>query len=1566
MEEKEKNWRRLLTSVTVKKKLRFIRAFLAIKAVEAFLKELRACWWTTYQVAWRILELHYFKLVLFLIAAMYFAQCYCAINFLLFILLTLAVCLPACQWIMSIVLFGYLLVAYVTQLVEVFSGTIYGIQAALPPNLDYEGSTAVWLGVGGSYDKEIREGNYSILCQHSFWDFAACPFSLFLIIVYWLIQRFQRRYRELHGIAKPPRGTIFAEAVDARIYDESVTNCFKVGMNYGFYKFGLEICLIFAIFTVYIRMDFLAVCLICWVFVFSLIGRRACRMLWPFFVTYMAVTVPLQYAMGLGLPRSFCFEYPWEQLIVSKDLTEVENKNRTNSFLYIMNLPNYHTVHYRGILLDFVLLILVCCQEYVFRVESRKHPAGPNYSIYRNGDYTLRRRNPHYDFIATQRSFVDYLKIVVFQYGHWVTILAAFTAGLSGTSLFALGYIVITLWILWQGSNLYTMRAYRRTLARWYLLAAYTTISILWKVSLQLIGCVFIKDLKTWDMKGKEWAGIKPGCALRQLFSIVCVIPQCASETKIGWDLIAFMFVIFQLRILNSYLFQWCILDVRCEIIQADRGAILINQLVEKQMKEQHQQQAQQINALKERMDKIRTRYEEQQLKEGNVWKPKTYAHAKLSGDYYMVDYDPRTEETLKSRRETYVPEVTPNRSAARLDPAQLAHAAVQHDMDLAGTLSAIRAAEQQTNHEEQAVEAVAHGRTPTPTGSRGSAAPSFTAQAPSDLLPEDSTQSEESAKHPILNALYAGFQFSKKLGTSALHYFSDFFNEHSREHRYVAYVLHREKAQLKSNAADILFNAAQKTQVLREEWRTSGLQLIESQADVGRVEADAQEHWEQRNVVVRFVLALMNFLASYTHVLCYLLACGAHALCGGVLTLPTPAAGLLLGNALLSAPSEEYTWVVIIVRFVFQFDLWNWNSLEGQVRRDPRPVTYLGIQKQSYWSLLDTLLLMSLFLHRSMLRRIGLWKDANTTETRVNESRRLDGSQASLATAVENTTRPQDAAAWETSSQRFSSFTRFYKNLRHPTIRYIRDLYPLMFLLDVICMGILVFAYSYFGDASTTSVITSSRIPLSFVGVLFFFVVLMVIDRALYLRKAVFLKLLYQLFTIVLLHGWIYGLNVHFTKRPAYQNVAASFFYMIKCMNLLISAWQVRNGYPQMCIGNLRTAVDWTWTDTCFPLFDFIKMETFFAKIYMVKCGRTLDENYPSPRGIPKGRLIKYGMGGAVVFGLIGLALVTLEGYPPLYTMTAQGSDIQRLTPAEVFDRARRAVAYLKSFYQSSEPDIHKVHFRPESNVFWPISEPALAALEWDLQNRGASEKNVTLQVQLKYVRPGSDPKDEPILHTNTWYVNADAEKFAGAINDTSQNLNVENALPYFIQVPQSGLLSDADTFFKPKLPVNEENNNLTFSTAAFQFLNISRAGKYLWTIGFKRAGSIQNISFDETTTAYEDSKANYIQMVMFVERLFPSWLSAIAKASILATYLAVVLLAARLIRAVVISDPTAVIVTEMPNPDYLLRVCQDLYIAREARDFELEEDIFAKLIFLFRSPESLVKWTRLKHKNE
>ena len=78
-----------------------------------------------------------------------------------------------------------------------------------------------------------------------------------------------------------------------------------------------------------------------------------------------------------------------------------------------------------------------------------------------------------------------------------------------------------------------------------------------------------------------------------------------------------------------------------------------------------------------------------------------------------------------------------------------------------------------------------------------------------------------------------------------------------------------------------------------------------------------------------------------------------------------------------------------------------------------------------------------------------------------------------------------------------------------------------------------------------------------------------------------------------------------------------------------------------------------------------------------------------------------------------------------------------------------------------------------------------------------------------------------------------------------------------------------------------------------------------------------------------------------------------------IIGLYVSVVLVIGRLIRSSVSSLPADLLLDEIVNPEKLLKLCNDIFVVRESRNFELEEILVGKLFAIFRSPDKLIEVT-------
>ncbi|KAE8598336.1 hypothetical protein XENTR_v10016802 [Xenopus tropicalis] len=585
-----------------------------------------------------------------------------------------------------------------------------------------------------------------------------------------------------------------------------------------------------------------------------------------------------------------------------------------------------------------------------------------------------------------------------------------------------------------------------------------------------------------------------------------------------------------------------------------------------------------------------------------------------------------------------------------------------------------------------------------------------------------------------------------------------------------------------------------------------------------------------------------------------------------------------------------------------------------------------------------------------------------------------------------------------KTILQIYVPIRQFFYNLIHPEYSAVTDVYVLMFLADTVDFIIIVFGFWAFGKHSAAADITSSlsedQVPEAFLVMVLIQFGTMVVDRALYLRKTVMGKVIFQVILVFGIHFWMFFILPGVTERKFSQNTVAQLWYFVKCIYFGLSAYQIRCGYPTRVLGNfltksynyvnlflfqgfrlvpflteLRAVMDWVWTDTTLSLSSWICVEDIYAHIFILKCWRESEKRYPQPRGQKKKKVVKYGMGGMIIvllicivwFPLLFMSLIksvagvtnkpldvsitiTLGGYQPIFTMSAQQNQLQGLNDNEfkhlhnIYKGNTPAMQFLESYMQE---DITIAGLEGNSNSLWTISPPSrtmmierliqepdfTAVISWSIR------RNVSLGAKAEV----TGEKYTISLAGQT------RRELADMMNSSSPNKTVE-----LIKIYPLCLKAPSDVTAKPILQLlkNQEFVNIS---VLLRKENTSEGVREWWVV---------NQSHKEFI------KKDGLELWVFSDKVSPPSLGFLAGYGIMGLYASVVLVIGKFVREFFSGISHSIMFEELPNVDRILKLCTDIFLVRETGELELEEDLYAKLIFLYRSPETMIKWTREKDK--
>ncbi|XP_067624230.1 piezo-type mechanosensitive ion channel component isoform X8 [Eurosta solidaginis] len=589
------------------------------------------------------------------------------------------------------------------------------------------------------------------------------------------------------------------------------------------------------------------------------------------------------------------------------------------------------------------------------------------------------------------------------------------------------------------------------------------------------------------------------------------------------------------------------------------------------------------------------------------------------------------------------------------------------------------------------------------------------------------------------------------------------------------------------------------------------------------------------------------------------------------------------------------------------------------------------------------------------------------------------------------------------------SSVRKFFTNLLSKS-RLPTDVYALMFLCDFVNFFVLLFGFTAFGSQQSDSAggvqtyLEENKVPIPFLIMLLVQFILIVVDRALYLRKALLHKIIFHFFSVIGIHIWMFFIVPAVTERSFYSLAPPIIFYIIKCFYILLSSYQIKCGYPKRILGNfltksfslvnmisfkvymaipflyeLRTILDWVCTDSTMTLFDWLKMEDIFADIYFIKCSRQMETDFPAIRATKKPIYSKLFMGGlfiiAIVIALWGplciFALgnavgqsntplqvsisIRIGSYAPIYQTNTRDNIIvfdesmyADMRATYVKDRA--AITFLSSYDAS---DIAAIKLPANSPSLWSISPPDRNRLLDDLKSNGTIVASFAYSIT-------RIPPDKNLMGTVSSEINFNMNDTFDGREDlirmleangtaTTKAVVIPDLVPKFVKILNSGDVQ----------MVHQLMSNGQMYRPLVIRMRTSSSARIWWEI----ADFCDDAFHKEVLTKLPLDKCNAgIVSYTFNDKKFPSTFSFITKGGILGVYTTFVIVASRFFKSFIGGQNRKIMFEDMPYVDRVLQLCLDIYLVREALEFALEEDLFAKLIFLYRSPETMIKWTRPK----
>ena len=571
----------------------------------------------------------------------------------------------------------------------------------------------------------------------------------------------------------------------------------------------------------------------------------------------------------------------------------------------------------------------------------------------------------------------------------------------------------------------------------------------------------------------------------------------------------------------------------------------------------------------------------------------------------------------------------------------------------------------------------------------------------------------------------------------------------------------------------------------------------------------------------------------------------------------------------------------------------------------------------------------------------------------------------------------------------RLMDFVHFFQNV--VAHKPGRELYVQIWFIELVCFFfILILPSPFIGNSNgnVADFLSQSRLPNAYVLTLLGQFILIVIERVLYLYRAVKLKLIYHCTLVAFYHIWLLFITPVFSGADYRSQAILIAFYLLKLIYLYLSSLQIMYGYPDFVQGQfltdsnepgiirwliytayraipfvyeLRTLLDWTVTRTSLTFFEWLKLEDIYANLFLVKCRVSQDKVWERNVGDAQAWYVKLGMGVLLFVGLAALIwfplLLLMQGSPgnidnpiiaasvsvgftgyatPIYTAVAVGKvsikDWHSLS-SDLFNELR---LYQPAITYDDYNLIQWIEFENFSDAGWSISPPARQHLIQDL----LSTHKTQLSVHVTFTRTAAINSGQVANYDLTVNI-ADPLQIVKTINGSQPSFYIDTLLPRYYRIPNSG---DAASLNGDRGPFIAANLSVVSGTEPY------------WNL---RAVPAQGSNKDP----FPWDNSDRLQLVTFSAEAPKGILRSLASVGLIGLYVGVVLAVARFLRLSITDLAFRIIYEDMPACEELISYCEDIYMARQDGDLVLEEELFRELVEIYRSPETIIGRTVRTH---